>query len=471
MKFQDLTNSKFIEFINKLYEGSENKSSCFYMPFTAFLRIMPQESSTVFLLKKQYKSEQSTPGLHTVILDKIKAKHGERAKNKILQNKLIGEQYISDESSFKLHIGLNKILSVDTSVIEGLNTLLIERARNAESMSFFYKIVKPEWLREKIDHRFLNNDQFTLYFDKYSSIKEVMSLCSAVNVYLKKHLPENDKPFGEKDIIGFNSFVTGRFDSNKLNEEYNVYHFYDEQLKIFFERYKEQEDKLAEVPLCVFEVVFNNILIDDSIKDLQKEHFNEQYGSKIQAQFDKLVREPQIYIGNPELLIIEEEMKKDPKPLEKHVQRQLQKRFSQLLERLDHSKILNPVSNKQINEIKNVLSEPEPKLKSLEQIKPVLQQMNTHSNATAKIKSPSENRALINKGEMPENKTLASSWLQILLDRIISLYNLLISLLFPSFREKTSFKNNRNGLFVHSTPFQKLESPQTPIDLNHRTIK
>src|SRR5690606_30309487 len=104
------------------------------------------------------------------------------------------------------------------------------------------------------------------YFDKYSSIKEVMSLCSAVNVYLKKHLPENDKPFGEKDIIGFNSFVTGRFDSNKLNAEYNVYHFYDEQLKIFFERYKEQEDKLAEVPLCVFEVVFNNILIDDSIK-------------------------------------------------------------------------------------------------------------------------------------------------------------------------------------------------------------
>jgi len=88
---------------------------------------------------------------------------------------------------------LNNIGELDESVVKGVSKLLIDRARADNNMVFHFKMVKPEFLAMHPSHRFADNDQFTLYFDKYSSVADMMSLCDGISNYLRQSIPEKKK--------------------------------------------------------------------------------------------------------------------------------------------------------------------------------------------------------------------------------------------------------------------------------------
>lgn len=301
MKFKNLTKTELSRDLPNFVQVDDNCLRGF------ILYKINRATDIQFPLKKRFKPSDIERGIYTEVLNEQANEYGSVARQKLLKNRIGGDYYAADNASFKLHISLNNIGEVDHEVVKGLLKLLADNAHSGSNMAYDFKLVQPGVLQNKVNApRFKDNDQFTIYFDKYSSIGEMMSLCDKINNYLQRNIPQNNKCFGLNDIIGFNSFIAGRFDNNKLNSQYNVYKFYDEQLKKFFERYKGKSAMLKNVPMCVFEVAFHNILIDTSITDLSSETFNENYGAKIQRQLDLLIENPDRYIKNPDLLILED---------------------------------------------------------------------------------------------------------------------------------------------------------------------
>jgi hypothetical protein len=296
IKFKDLDQQSLIEKIRLLKKDQKDqKSFCFSMFNTAFNQISPDQKKSM-KLKNEYKPKEKFSGLGTINHNVMKDNDElvDKAENKLQNIGMRGEHYAQNEASFKLHLNLNGIGEIDESVILGLVKLLVDEAEAVNDMSYNFKIITPKMHNHE---RFKDTDQITIYFDKYSSTGDIISLAAEIEKYLKgKGLGENKIARGPKDSFGFNSFVSARFDTSKLLARYDVYTFFDKELGAFFNKHK--DDSLNHMPLCVFESIFNYVLFSDEIKLTDETSLSEEDTKNIQAQFEKAYENPKNYIIN-----------------------------------------------------------------------------------------------------------------------------------------------------------------------------
>ena len=290
--FSILTTDKLMEMINRM-----QAEICHPMFRTIFLSIDPRgEEKKPFPLKEKYKQSKEDFGLYSKILQSQLKKHDEinRALGKINDNNLFGQRYENDEASLKLHVNINNIGDIDKEIIYELIHLLVDQESVKDNnLSYHFKIVKPEKTNME---RFKDTDQITIYLDKYSSAESVINLSEKIEVFLKKKGLHNSKILGPKDSFGFNNFVSARFDTNKLHDQYGEFQFFDLELGKFF---KSSEKKALEnVPLCALEAVFYHCLLNNDIKLNNQNPLTPETSIKVQEQFKIMVRDPKQYLEN-----------------------------------------------------------------------------------------------------------------------------------------------------------------------------
>lgn len=267
--------------------------------------IIKPQNEQLFPLKRQFKPDLEMQGAHTLQLGKLKRNEYFRlaANQKMNANLLFGQHYENDEGAVKLHISMNDILHQDTEIVQELIEFLAAQQQDPNAnFSFKFKIVKPG--SANAHARFQQNDQFTLYFDKYSSVSEVIALGNKIDEFLKsKGIKENQQPLGPKDSFGVNSFVSIRTDTSKITAKYAEFKFFDLELKKFYESNKDRMSSFTHVPMAVFETVFNSILIDSDIKHLNSSGLSEIDSQMVQRRLKLIVENPQRYINDTIALI------------------------------------------------------------------------------------------------------------------------------------------------------------------------
>ncbi len=271
-----------------------------------FILISPHDHK-YFKLKQNYKSREEALGLYSDYINELQKKPEVAAlgQQKLAENDMDkGMYHITDDASLKLHLSLNNIGSMDEEIVMGLIDLLIEASQDPNSnLGLHFKITYPHAVELG---RFKDNDQFTLYFDKYSSTAAVVRLANQIEEYLHKHdVIDNINPFGDKDVFGFNSFVSARYETNKLNHKYDMHEFFDLELEKFFKSHADL-DQLEELPLCCFEVIFNNLIISKSIRNLRAGRdanpgLSRSDSSMVQREFEKMLNNPKDYISPPDI--------------------------------------------------------------------------------------------------------------------------------------------------------------------------
>lgn len=289
--FKDLTPTDLLDKIQAL----SAQMVCSQLNKSFFL-IRPARDKTLNLTTN-YKSQNEDTGIYTQASSTLMKQTDllALAQEKLQINHFSGTHYVNNDASLKFHISLNQVGEIDEAIILGLIKFLINEAVATNSMHFNFKIIQPALYTNS---RFKNNDQITIYFDKYTSTAQVIQLAGKVDLYLKNnHIPENNLKLGPKDKFGFNAFVSARFDNNKLLQKYDEYPFFDLELKQFFSLYKNVD--LRHVPLCAFEAIFTRILISRNIHHLNNPEQNLQAAdrAKVQQQFKIMVCDPKTYIG------------------------------------------------------------------------------------------------------------------------------------------------------------------------------
>ncbi|MFT4058326.1 MAG: hypothetical protein QM652_02130 [Legionella sp.] len=291
MLFRELSSTDLMKKIKDL------GITCTWMYSTIFYRIDPNEQKS-WPLKEHYKSSSVSYGIYT---EYLKAKQNDqylvnKAQNKMQNAHFEGQNYNHPEASLKLHLSLNNIGEVHEDVLLGLIKLLTSEANNPENhLNFYFKIIDPAKYN---DSRFKMNDQLTLYFDKYSSTGDVIGLTEKINHYLKQYLKENTQALGPKDSLSLNSFVSARFDTNGLLKKYDVYPFFDLELKKFFERHNFED--LVNLPLCALDAVFIEIITSKEItipKMGIKEALSEKDSNIVQKELEKMLKAPIEYLN------------------------------------------------------------------------------------------------------------------------------------------------------------------------------
>jgi hypothetical protein len=297
MKFKEWTS---------VTEKLQGQIQCVLLQFgdPTFVYMLPPQSEKVPPLKTKFKPHEHMPDMasRSVLQLAQNPQLSEIAKNKIINNNIQGDKHKSESgsenASFKLHINLNDIGEMDEEVIIGLLKLLSDEANSPDNdLVFYFKMVRPSYLSRQ--ERFQNTDQLTLYFDKYTSASAILKLADKIDSHLKEHkIPPNKNPLGPKDSFGFNSFVSARFDKNKLLNEYGVYKFFDLELEKFYKKHKASQ--LDSLPLCMFEAVFNHV-ITSSAEELQVlVELSPVQSELIQKEFEKALANPLQYLTNIE---------------------------------------------------------------------------------------------------------------------------------------------------------------------------
>ncbi|KGP63431.1 hypothetical protein EP47_09465 [Legionella norrlandica] len=267
MSFKELSDKTLMDSVNKLKDGI----NCFRMPFTVFYSI--HSKSKQLQMKKEYKPTDGI-GLYTEVIKTIKGNSDaiRLVNQKMRDNGFWGQHYDNDEASLKLHLSLNNIGDLDEKTIFELVKFLADEADSPDNdFSFHFKIIEPA---QHSSARFKDTDQITIYFDKYSSTGDMVKLTEKIDTFLKKKgLKENTIKLGPKDSFGFNSFVSARFDTNKLLSEYDVYPFFDLELEKFFK--KHQPEELKKIPLCALEAVFCRVMLSKQITKLKNDNLQD----------------------------------------------------------------------------------------------------------------------------------------------------------------------------------------------------
>lgn len=280
---------------------------------TGFYYVAPSKEKMA--LKEMYKSEgtdlykiySDTKMKDSQFIDKIR-------DNMIRSGFAVNSSPINDQSaSFKLHCSLNNLPNLDeTKFLSIIQSLLNEKNPN---LNFDLKFIPPELLGD----RFKNNDQITIYFDNYSSVGEILLFAKKINALMSsQNIKKNEFPMGPKDIISFNSFVSARFDTNKLLGQYDVFRFFDLELNKFFKRYESKTEDIAALPVCVFEIIFNEIIGEINIPHKEsQEGLSTTDSNKVQDLFDKIIKNPWQYmeksIEEKKLIAIQEDIIKHHK--------------------------------------------------------------------------------------------------------------------------------------------------------------
>ena len=297
MSFKDLV---IADLLKRLVEIGANGIK---MPHSPFITIYPSKNKTL-LLQKKYKPDDGEMGMYSQYYEDTQknTQLKRKARDNIEQSGYDGTSYQHNHASLKMHITLNNIALIDTEVIIGLIKLLVtENAAEANNLKLEFKLIAPADCSKR---RFSMTDQFTIYFHKYSSIGDIMRLSEKINTYLLgQGIQINTKALGDKDIISLNSFVSARFDSNKLLGEYNTYPFFDQELKIIFETFKANELQL--IPLCALEMIFNKVISSSKITIPHADQNNNTLGKTeseyVQNEFKTLLADPLKYLQDPGL--------------------------------------------------------------------------------------------------------------------------------------------------------------------------
>lgn len=181
----------------------------FFLPRTKFIFFAYNEISFFPLLTK-YKPQQKNP------------KSLYRSK-----------QY--DDASLKLHLSITNCSDVEFHKICNVHTFLIKESQEMENASFSYKMIDPKYVNNE---RFKNHDQFTLYFNKYSSLKYILDFTNKLNQLLKDQGLTNTEGLGPKDLIRVGEFTSARFDMDKRLDKYGIYPAFDKEINTFLKRYQ-----------------------------------------------------------------------------------------------------------------------------------------------------------------------------------------------------------------------------------------
>ncbi|KTD57165.1 hypothetical protein Lsai_1769 [Legionella sainthelensi] len=294
MKFKELTGEALADGIRK-----QNKAIQCHKMFRAIFYMIDHNPNKYLPLKLICNAGDDLAGPITEFhnLQTANDELKKLAKQKLMNNFFFGMSYENADASLKFHVNINEIGDINEEVILGLVKLLSEEAlERGNCVNFNYKIIEPAYSSDK---RFKNTDQITIYFNKYSSVDAMMLLAEKIDNYLSiQGVPENKTKLGPKDILSLNSFVSARFDNNKLTEAYDVYTFFDLELKKFFAKYKNKTE-LKGLPVGAIEAVFNSLLTNKEITRLRNETSKELCESDsqiVQNEFDKLVKDPINYM-------------------------------------------------------------------------------------------------------------------------------------------------------------------------------
>lgn len=251
--------------------------SIFFLPRTVFILFTPNKVASFPLLTK-YKPQQ---------------------KN----SKSLYRSNQNDDASLKLHISITNISNVEFHKICNIHTFLMKESQEMENASFSYKMIDPKYVNNK---RFRNHDQFTLYFNKYSSLKDILDFSKRLNQLLKDQALTNTQGLGPKDLIRLGEFTSARFDTDKRLDKYGIYPAFDKEINKFLKRYLHSPHLLAEFPLCDFEIVFNNFsLKHNEISSQSNQSLTSTLSHQVQSQLNLLAQSPQKYIQDNEQLIID----------------------------------------------------------------------------------------------------------------------------------------------------------------------
>lgn len=292
MRFGELTQGTLREKIEPLLVG--NGIQCikdFMHPyFTSFYALKEKQTSLMSVYQFHPDHRHVDRFIHQLM--RTNQSKREHAKSKLVSHGMYLSGYLNHHASIKLHINLNNIIKLDEEVILGLIGLLCsEMMQSKNDIHFSFKIINPAFA---IDERFKNTDQFTLYFDSYSSLEGFFRLTKLIQDYLNQQkIPENTIKNGPNDNWVLNPFVSSRFNTNKLHIRDGVFPFFDIELAQFFN--DETNKKSKNVPLYLFELVFNVIVCDETITNLTGA-LNEQDSIKVQEELKLAVSDPQKYI-------------------------------------------------------------------------------------------------------------------------------------------------------------------------------
>lgn len=307
MLFIELTTEKLSDQILKMnaYTLAPKKS--------VFLHIFPSQSQRL-ALEEKYKPEENEMGLYSQYTEEMQLDDELMSKleERITESGYKGSNYSHSDASLKLHISINNIVTIDAKVVIGLIQLLIAENSASDNLQYKFKIIQPPACAR--NNRFKMNDQITIYLDKYSSSGELVRLSETIHQYLLRNkIKENTTVFGQNDCFGFNSFVSARFDTNKLLNQYNVYPFFDLELQKFFQQH--QAEELDLIPLCAFEIVFNKLLISDKIqiphKDKGQSALSEKDSLYVQQELKMLLEDPLNYLQDPKSDFVSDKVKND----------------------------------------------------------------------------------------------------------------------------------------------------------------
>ncbi|ARB92771.1 hypothetical protein [Legionella longbeachae] len=309
MKFKELTAEALAEEIRK-----QNKNIQCQKMFRTIFYMIDHNPDKYLPLKLICNANDALDGPITEF-HKLQTANDELkklAEQKLMDNFFCGVSYENPDASLKFHVNINNIGELNKEIVLGLVKLLSEEAlERGNCINFNYKIIDPSYSSDK---RFKNTDQITIYFNKYSSVDAVMLLAQKIEGYLRiQGVPENKTKLGPKDSLSLNSFVSARFDNNKLTEAYDVYTFFDLELKKFFERYENKAD-LKGLPVGAIEAVFNSILTNKEITRLRNKASSELCESDshiVQVEFDRLVKDPINYMRKANNLSEQNQMKPD----------------------------------------------------------------------------------------------------------------------------------------------------------------
>lgn len=290
-------------------------ATAFTVPNNNFIHIYPLKNKEL-QLKSKYTTQDENIGLYSQYSIDIRQdnKFIRQVKDHITQSGYKGSIYSHKSASFKLHISINDIATIDQTIILSLIELLItENGAEDNNLSCTFKIIQPEFHNNE---RFAMNDQLTIYFDKYSAAAELPRLSEKILQYLlEKQVKINTKILGEKDSFSYNSFVSARFDTNRLLRQYNVYRFFDYELDKFFKKYHTNLLKL--IPLCAFDSVFNKVFYSEKIQIPHKTNsqiaLSDKDSQYVQREFDLLVNNPLEYLDVQELEFSSQNIESSPK--------------------------------------------------------------------------------------------------------------------------------------------------------------
>lgn len=281
---------------NNLVLSDIQYSNRFRNPLFIFIE---NESNDLYL-KNKYKPLQTKSGIFTQFhMAELNEKEAnEFGRQKLHRANILGEKYDldPDDAALKLHISINNIGDMEQEKLLKFIQFLKQRATVNNRLGYKFKIITPNLLNED---RFKNNDQFTVYFDKYSSLGEIIQLTDDINTFLKtQEIQDNMQPLGEKDSCSLNSFVSARFETSRLLSQYAVYPFFDLELSKFFGKHSAYD--LRDVPVCALEAVFNKVIKSQLIQipDINLTcSLTRQDSDEVQKQFDIMLNDPCRYLG------------------------------------------------------------------------------------------------------------------------------------------------------------------------------